>query len=74
MNLAVSGPTGDMKAVLTGFGLREPFTAAVPDLAGIVLKADSEGRVGPSVYHRTHADAANLIARPLAPHGGLLLS
>jgi alpha-glucuronidase len=46
--------------------------AAVPDLAGIVLKADSEGRVGPSVYHRTHADAANLIARPLAPHGGLL--
>ena len=46
--------------------------AAVPDLAGIVLKADSEGRVGPSAYHRSHADAANVVARPLAPHGGLL--
>jgi alpha-glucuronidase len=46
---------------------------AVPDLAGIVLKADSEGRVGPSTYGRSHADAANVVARGLAPHGGLLL-
>jgi alpha-glucuronidase len=43
---------------------------AIPDLAGFVVKADSEGRVGPSAYGRTHADAANLIARALAPHGG----
>ena len=43
---------------------------AVPDLGGFVLKADSEGRVGPSAYGRTHADAANLIARALKPHGG----
>ena len=46
--------------------------AAVPDLAGFVLKADSEGRVGPSVYGRTHADAANVVARALRAHGGLL--
>jgi len=45
---------------------------AIPDLGGIVLKADSEGRVGPSTYGRTHADAANVIARALKPHGGLL--
>ncbi|SPE34102.1 Xylan alpha-(1-_2)-glucuronosidase [Candidatus Sulfopaludibacter sp. SbA3] len=45
---------------------------AVPDLAGIVLKADSEGRVGPSTYGRTHAEAANVVARALAAHGGLL--
>ena len=45
---------------------------AIPDFAGIVLKADSEGRVGPSTYNRTHADAANVVARALAPHGGLL--
>jgi len=44
---------------------------AIPDLAGFVLKADSEGRVGPSAYGRTHADAANAVARALAPHGGL---
>jgi alpha-glucuronidase len=45
---------------------------AIPDFAGFVLKADSEGRVGPSTYGRTHADAANVVARALAPHGGLL--
>jgi len=43
---------------------------AVPDLGGFVLKADSEGRVGPSAVGRTHADAANVIARALKPHGG----
>jgi len=37
-----------------------------------VLKADSEGRLGPSAYGRTHADAANVIARALRPHGGLI--
>jgi len=46
---------------------------AIPNLAGFVLKADSEGRAGPSTYGRTHADAANVVARALAPHGGLLL-
>ena len=47
---------------------------AVPDLGGIVLKADSEGRVGPSAYNRTHADAANVIARALKHHGGYFFS
>jgi len=46
--------------------------SAVPDFAGFVVKADSEGQVGPSTYQRTHADAANVIARALQPHGGLL--
>ena len=45
---------------------------AVPDLGGFVLKADSEGRLGPSEYGRTPADAANAIARALKPHGGIL--
>jgi alpha-glucuronidase len=45
---------------------------AVPDLGGFVLKADSEGRLGPSEYGRTHADAANVIAQALEPHGGIL--
>jgi alpha-glucuronidase len=45
---------------------------AIPDFAGFVLKADSEGRVGPSNYGRTHADAANVVARALAPHGGVI--
>jgi alpha-glucuronidase len=46
--------------------------ARIPDFGGFTLKADSEGRLGPSAYGRTHADAANVIARALAPHGGLI--
>jgi alpha-glucuronidase len=46
---------------------------AIPDFGGFVLKADSEGRVGPSTYGRSHADAADVVARALKPHGGLLL-
>jgi len=45
---------------------------AVPDFGGIVVKADSEGRLGPSAYGRSHADATNVIARALKPHGGLI--
>ncbi|HUI56834.1 MAG TPA: alpha-glucuronidase family glycosyl hydrolase [Bryobacteraceae bacterium] len=45
---------------------------SIPDLGGIVLKADAEGRAGPSAYGRSHADAANVLARALKPHGGLL--
>ena len=46
--------------------------AEIPDFAGFVVKADSEGRAGPASYGRTPADAANVIARALKPHGGLL--
>lgn len=44
----------------------------IPDFAGVVIKADSEGRSGPSAYGRTHADAANIVARALKPHGGVV--
>jgi alpha-glucuronidase len=44
----------------------------IPDFGGFVVKADSEDRPGPSTYGRTQADAANVIARALAPHGGVV--
>ena len=44
----------------------------IPGFGGFVLKADSEGRLGPSAYGRTHADAANVIARALRPHNGVI--
>ena len=47
--------------------------AEVPDLAGFLVKADSEGRPGPFAYGRTHADGANLLARALKPFGGTLV-
>jgi alpha-glucuronidase len=45
---------------------------AIPDFAGFTVKADSEGQPGPSTYGRTQADAANVIARALKPHGGVV--
>ncbi len=45
---------------------------AIPDFGGVVVKADSEGRLGPSFYGRTPADAANVIARSLRPHNGIV--
>jgi alpha-glucuronidase len=44
----------------------------IPDFAGFTVKADSEGQAGPSIYGRTPADAANVLARALARHGGIL--
>ena len=45
----------------------------IPDLAGFVVKADSEGEPGPFQYNRTHADGANMLAKALAPFGGIVL-
>jgi alpha-glucuronidase len=45
----------------------------IPDLAGVTVKADSEGQPGPASYGRSPADAANVLANALAPHGGVVL-
>ena len=44
----------------------------IPDFGGFVVKADSEGRLGPATYGRTPADAANVIARALKSHNGIV--
>ncbi|MDR0974574.1 MAG: alpha-glucuronidase [Ruminococcus sp.] len=44
----------------------------IPDLAGFLVKADSEFRDGPASLGRSQADGANVIAAALAPHGGIL--
>jgi alpha-glucuronidase len=45
----------------------------IPDFAGFTVKADSEGQAGPASYGRSPADAANVLANALAPHGGVVL-
>ena len=72
-------------SVLTRRGASSPAVAAwwaktvdaiyqkIPDFAGFVVKADSEGKPGPSQYGRSPAQAANVLARALKPHGGLVL-
>ncbi|HKL98668.1 MAG TPA: alpha-glucuronidase family glycosyl hydrolase [Mobilitalea sp.] len=45
----------------------------IPSFGGFLIKADSEGRPGPFTYNRTHADGANVLAKAIKPHGGLLV-
>ena len=46
---------------------------AVPDLAGFLVKADSEHRPGPNAYGRSHAEGANMLAEAVLPHGGVVV-
>ncbi|MGH8170065.1 MAG: alpha-glucuronidase family glycosyl hydrolase [Steroidobacteraceae bacterium] len=45
----------------------------IPDFGGLLMKANSEGQPGPEDYGRTQAQGANLLARALAPHGGIVM-
>ncbi len=45
----------------------------IPDFGGFLVKANSEGQPGPNDYSRTHAQGANLLAKALAPHGGVVM-
>ena len=62
----------DVKAVVGRQG-RLKSTRSFPIFAGFTVKADSEGQAGPASYGRSPADAANLLADALAPHGGVVL-
>lgn len=45
----------------------------ISDFGGFLVKANSEGMPGPQDYGCTHADGANLLARALKPHGGIVM-
>ena len=45
----------------------------IPDFGGFLVKANSEGQPGPCDFGRTHAQGANMLARALKPHGGLVM-
>lgn len=45
----------------------------IPDFGGFLMKADSEGQPGPYAYGRTHADGANMFAKVLKPHDGIII-
>ncbi|KAK4112576.1 glycoside hydrolase family 67 protein [Canariomyces notabilis] len=54
-------------------GVTDQLYRRIPDMAGYLVKANSEGQPGPMTYNRTLADGANLFARALQPHGGIVL-
>ncbi|KAI0554751.1 glycoside hydrolase superfamily [Xylaria curta] len=45
----------------------------IPDMAGYLIKANSEGQPGPITYNRTLADGANLFAKAVKPYGGIVM-
>jgi alpha-glucuronidase len=85
MSLAVDVSSPQAIGGLPTFDPADPAVAAwwqqkadeiyrlIPDFGGFVVKADSEGRAGPSQYGRTPAQAANVLAHALAPHGGIVM-
>ena len=45
----------------------------IPDFGGFLVKANSEGQPGPCDYNRTHAEGANMLAKALKPHKGVVI-
>lgn len=45
----------------------------IPDFAGYLIKANSEGQPGPLTYNRTLAEGANMFAKTVEPHGGIIM-
>lgn len=45
----------------------------IPDFGGFLVKANSEGLPGPQDFGRTHADGANMLAKALEAHHGLVM-
>lgn len=61
-------------AVIAFWGnVTERIYHAVPDMAGYLVKANSEGQPGPLTYNRTLAVGANLFANAVKPHGGIVM-
>ena len=45
----------------------------IPDFGGFLVKANSEGQPGPQNYGRNHVDGANMMAKALKPHHGIVM-
>lgn len=53
--------------------LTDQIYKRIPDMAGYLVKANSEGQPGPLTYNRTLADGANMFAKAVEPHGGVIM-
>ncbi len=45
----------------------------IPDFGGFLVKANSEGEPGPCDFGRSHAEGANMLARALKRHKGIVM-
>ncbi|KAF7194307.1 putative alpha-glucuronidase A [Pseudocercospora fuligena] len=74
-NLSVTDTYDPLDASVINFwhNITDQIYERIPDMAGYLVKANSEGQPGPLHYNRTLAEGANLFARALKPHGGVLM-
>ncbi|KAL5337897.1 alpha-glucuronidase A [Aspergillus crustosus] len=63
----------DEKVINWWHGITDDLYERIPDMAGYLVKANSEGQAGPLTYNRTLAEGANLFAHALKPHGGIVM-
>lgn len=63
----------DKSVVAFWTNITNQIYARVPDMAGYLIKANSEGQPGPLTYNRTLADGANLFAKAVRPYGGVVM-
>lgn len=54
-------------------GISDEMYRRIPDFAGYLVKASSEGQPGPDTYNRTLAEGANMFARTVEPYGGIVM-
>ncbi|KAE8443575.1 hypothetical protein EG329_001737 [Mollisiaceae sp. DMI_Dod_QoI] len=71
-NLSTFDPL-DQSVIEWWTNVTDQLYEAVPDMAGFLVKANSEGQPGPLTYNRTLAQGANLFANALQPYGGIVM-
>ena len=54
-------------------GIADALYKRIPDMAGYLVKANSEGQPGPMTYNRTLADGANMFAHTIKSYGGVVV-
>lgn len=54
-------------------GIADKIYQHVPDFAGYLVKANSEGQPGPLTYNRTLSEGANMFAKTIQPYGGIVM-
>jgi len=63
----------DLYVIAFWINITEQTYRRVPGFVGYLVKANSEGQLGPLTYNRTLAEGANLFAKALNPHGGVVM-
>jgi alpha-glucuronidase len=63
----------DLYVIAFWINITEQTFQRVPDFVGYLVKANSEGQLGPLTYNRTLAEGANFFAKALNPHGGVVM-